>query len=64
MKIKYVSFYTNDSIYSPLAKSLESDFKKYKLDYHIECVEPPKENRKHSWGQLCCLLYTSDAADE
>ena len=53
MKIKYVSFYTNDSIYSPLAKSLESDFKKYKLDYHIECVEPPKENRKHSWGQLC-----------
>ena len=52
-KIKYVSFFTNDSIYLPLAESLEKDFKTYNVDYYIERIEPPEENRKHSWGKIC-----------
>lgn len=49
-KLKFISFYTPNGIYSTLIKDLESSLKKYSLDYTIEQL-----NDAGSWVQNCAL---------
>lgn len=49
--MKFVSFYTNDSIYRPLAEKLKNQFEKYNLDYYIKEL-PAGEFSKLGWNNI------------